>query len=161
MARIELTYGTSIKQARTALRRSGAGFRLTMRYGRIYTFKKFTCQQPNTPAQLAARQRLKEATRLANIDMANPTKAAFWQQQKLKTGHKTAIGCAKSYYINLLKAKQTIQNTRTKQQVNTLPLVDNQSFIFKKRYLPIDTRTCHTKKNHYICFKHHFTINSP
>lgn len=108
MARIELHNGVTLKGARRILTRRGSSFRLTLRHGRLYTFRKFHCQQPNSPAQIRCRNLLVEATRLAKADMARPGRLDFWTLRAASTGYKTAIGCARAFFIAQLKANSSL-----------------------------------------------------
>lgn len=144
MAKVQLIHGVTIKQARNQLRRNNATFRLTIRNGAIYTFKKFICQQPNTQSQIEARNRLKEASRLAAIDMQNPIQNLYWQQQKNILGYKTAIGCAKAHYIALLKSKTDTQPNFNPQTAFAPTHLFNVEMPFK-RYFNTKT-TDHTQK---------------
>lgn len=144
MAKVQLIHGVTIKQARNQLRRNNATFRLTIRNGAIYTFKKFICQQPNTQSQIDARNRLKEASRLAAIDMQNPIQNLYWQQQKNILGYKTAIGCAKAHYIALLKSKTDTQPHFNPQTAFAPTHLFNVEMPFK-RYFNTKT-TKHTQK---------------
>lgn len=95
--------GYSLKQGRRALRHSN--YRLTVRYGRVYTIKANDGRQPDSKRQLECRDLLMKANVMAKDDIARKGRKKYWERMAQKSGYKTAIGCARAYYIKVLKNK--------------------------------------------------------
>lgn len=105
MARIVLSEGVTLRGARRMITKRGGSFRITQRNGRLYTFKKFKCVQPNTEAQIECRELLKRANVLAREDMARDGRREQWEKRAREMGYKTAMGCARAWYVAELKGE--------------------------------------------------------
>lgn len=103
MARIVLKDGVTLKGARRMMTKHGGSFRITKRNGRLYTFKKFKCVQPNTAAQMECRELLKRANKMAREDIKKTGRKEYWEKKACEMGYKTAMGCARAWYIAELK----------------------------------------------------------
>lgn len=109
MARIVLNDNITLKGARRIMTKRGGSFRITKRNGRLYTFKKFKCIQPNTEAQMECRELLKRANELAKADMSKEGRREYWEKKAGEMGYKTAMGCARAWYIAELKGKELMK----------------------------------------------------
>lgn len=99
MARIVLKDGITLKGARRALTMRGSTLRITQRNGKLYTFRKFRCVQPNSEKQMEWRERMRRANELAREDMARDGRKEHWAKMAKERGYKTAIGCARAWYM--------------------------------------------------------------
>ena len=91
----------SLRTARRLIRPSG--YRLTVRYGAVYTLRIIPQRQPHTPAQLTARAVFAEANRLAVNELKNTEHRAYWQREALRLGYRTAIGACRAYHVRRLR----------------------------------------------------------
>lgn len=105
MALVQLSHNVTLRGARRALTIHGSSFALTLRNGRVYTYRVRPVRQPNTAAQLHARSLLQQANILARRDLLRPGRRAYWQRRAASSGYKTAIGCARAHYISRLKSR--------------------------------------------------------
>lgn len=101
--------GYSLKQGRRALRHSN--YRLTVRYGRVYTIKANDGRQPDSKRQLECRDLLMKANVMAKDDIARKGRKKYWERMAQKSGYKTAMGCARAYYIKVLKNKVSVRKS--------------------------------------------------
>lgn len=112
MARIELEEGMTLKGARRIMSKRGGAFRITKRRGRLYTFKKFKCVQPNTEAQVECREMLKRANEMAREDLAREGRREYWKNRAEEMGYKTAVGCARAWYMAKLRGRVLMEKER-------------------------------------------------
>lgn len=105
MARIVLKGGITLKGARRMMTTHGSSLRITQRHGKLYTFKRFKCVQPNSDAQLECRELLKRANEQAKSDMKEEGRKHYWTEKAREMGYKTAMGCARAWYISELKGR--------------------------------------------------------
>ncbi|MCQ2203184.1 MAG: hypothetical protein MJZ15_01955 [Bacteroidales bacterium] len=112
MARIELVEGVTLKGARRILSKRGGAFGITKRHGRLYTFKKFKCVQPNTEAQMECREKLRRANELAREDLAREGRREYWKKKAEEMGYKTAVGCARAWYMAKLRGRVLVEKER-------------------------------------------------
>lgn len=99
--RLTLAENTTIKQARKAVRCSG--FRLTVRNGCIYTIRAVDIKQPRSEKQQKNWEIMTEATRMADRDLKESAGKRYWMRRAKEEGYKTARGCARAYYIKMIK----------------------------------------------------------
>lgn len=90
-----------MKGARRMFGRSG--YRLTVRYGRIYTICATEQQQPNTAAQREARAIFAEANRRAVSELQSEARREYWTEKARQRGYKTAIGACRAYHISMVR----------------------------------------------------------
>lgn len=105
MARLELADGCSLRRARRVMTERGSGFRLTLRGGRLYTMKRVRCVQPDSVEQLKCRELLVRANEMARRDFEEVEKVEYWKKKAEETGYKTARGCARAWYVRMLKER--------------------------------------------------------
>lgn len=103
MARIILHDGVTLKGARRIITMRGGDFRITRRFGSLYTFKKFKCKQPNSEKQMECRDLLRRSNEMAREDMAREGRRDYWERMAKERGYKTAVGCARAWFISVLK----------------------------------------------------------
>lgn len=106
MARIELNDGITLKGARRMMTKRGGSFRITKRNGKLFTFKKFKCKQPNTKLQLECREAMREANERAREDMTLEGRREYWLKKAEEMGYKTAMGCARAWYMAEMRGKE-------------------------------------------------------
>lgn len=106
MARIELSENVTLRGARRILTKRDSAFWITRRHGKLYTIKKFSCEQPNTEAQMRCRELLMRANEMAREELAKERGRETWGKKAREMGYKTAIGCARAYYVAKLKGKE-------------------------------------------------------
>lgn len=112
MARVELSSNVTLSGARRVLSRRKSSFALTLRNGKVYTYRKNAhTVQPNSAAQLNARSLLIQANTLAREDLLRPGRREYWLARAKATNYKTPIGCARAYYISLLKSRSSQTET--------------------------------------------------
>lgn len=111
MAELRLTDMSKMKQARRLLRRSG--IRLTVRNGRVYTIKATAIEQPRTAKQLKNWAIFTEANRLTDRDLRENSRKRMWRRRAIKEGYKTARGCAKAYYVKMIKEGRVSEKSET------------------------------------------------
>ncbi|MCQ2229382.1 MAG: hypothetical protein MJZ13_06510 [Bacteroidales bacterium] len=121
MARIVLKDGVTLKGARRMMTKHGGSFRITKRNGKLFTFKKFKCKQPNTAAQVECREMLRKANERAREDMVREGRREYWAKKAEEMGYKTAMGCARAWYIaemkgNMLKKKEEKDTVEEKER---------------------------------------------
>lgn len=90
-----------MKGARRLFVRSG--YRLTVRYGRIYTICATGQRQPNTAAQREARAIFAEANRRAVSELQSEARREYWTEKARQRGYKTAIGACRAYHIGMVR----------------------------------------------------------
>lgn len=90
-----------MKGARRMFGRSG--YRLTVRYGRIYTICATEQRQPNTAAQREARATFAEANRRAISELQSEARREYWTEKARQRGYKTAIGACRAYHIGMVR----------------------------------------------------------
>lgn len=117
MARIVLKDGVTLKGARRMMTKHGGSFRITKRNGKLYTFKKFKCKQPNTAAQIECREMLRKANERAREDMTREGRREYWAKKAEEMGYKTAMGCARAWYIAEMKGKK-LEEKKEKEDGN-------------------------------------------
>ena len=90
-----------MKGARRLFGRSG--YRLTVRYGQIYTICATEQRQPNTAAQREARAIFAEANRRAVSELQSEARREYWTEKARQRGYKTAIGACRAYHIGMVR----------------------------------------------------------
>ncbi len=103
-----------MKGARRLFGRSG--YRLTVRYGRIYTICATEQRQPNSAAQRMARTIFAEANRLAVNELQNAERREHWEEEAHRRGYKTAIGACRAYYVGRLREAQEKAKSARKER---------------------------------------------
>lgn len=102
-----------MKGARRLFGRSG--YRLTVRYGRIYTICATEQRQPNTAAQREARAIFAEANRRAVSELQSEARREYWKEQAQREGYKTAIGACRAYHIGMVREEHEARKAYAKQ----------------------------------------------
>ena len=114
----------SLRTARRLIRPSG--YRLTVRYGAVYTLRIVPQRQPHTPAQLTARAIFAKANRLAVNELKNTEHRAYWQREALRLGYRTAIGACRAYHVRRLRESRCAPALRNLCPVQTTLLRFNK-----------------------------------
>ena len=96
---------------RRRMRRSG--LRLTVRWGKIYTVAAVECVQPETEAQLRARDVLARASEAAKREMNDPERRLYWTTHAAELGYKTARGACVAHHVRRLKEEEAAQQRRS------------------------------------------------
>lgn len=102
----------TLKGARRMLTMNGGSFRITRRNGKLYTIRIAKSKQPNTEKQLECRELLKRANEMAREDLVKAGRKKYWEDMARKKGYKTAIGCARAWYIAWMKGEVDIKEKR-------------------------------------------------
>ena len=113
-----------LRTARRLIRPSG--YRLTVRFGAVYTLRIVPQRQPHTPAQLTARAIFAEANRLAVNELKNTEHRAYWQREALRLGYRTAIGACRAYHVRRLRESRCAPALRNLCPVQTTLLRFNK-----------------------------------
>ena len=95
---------------RRRMRRSG--LRLTVRWGKIYTVAAVECVQPETEAQLRARDVLARASEAAKREMNDPERRLYWTTHAAELGYKTARGACVAHHVRRIKAEEAAEEAR-------------------------------------------------
>ena len=95
---------------RRRMRRSG--LRLSVRWGRVYTVAAVECVQPETEAQLRARDVLARASEAAKREMSDPERRLYWDSHAAELGYKTARGACVAYHVRRIKAEEAAEDAR-------------------------------------------------
>ena len=95
---------------RRRMRRSG--LRLTVRWGNVYTIEAVECVQPETEAQLRARDVLARASEAAKREMGDPERRLYWDSHAAELGYKTARGACVAHHIRRIKAEEESEQRR-------------------------------------------------
>lgn len=114
----------SLRTARRLIRPSG--YRLTVRFGVVYTLRIVPQRQPHTSAQLTARAIFAEANRLAVNELKNTEHRAYWQREALRLGYRTAIGACRAYHVRRLRESLCVPVLRNTCPVQTALLRFNK-----------------------------------
>lgn len=134
--RIELNEHITIRGARRILTKRHSDFRITMRNGRLYTFRRFNAKQPNSPAQLNARDILRRANELARTELNYPSRRLYWTNKARTLGYKTAVGCCRAYFIALLKADRHNSTSNNNTSISSIPNITFNSInIAHNKYI--------------------------
>ena len=96
---------------RRRMRRSG--LRLSVRWGKIYTVAAVECVQPETEAQLRARDVLARASEAAKREMNDPERRLYWTMHAAEMGYKTARGACVAHHVRRLKEEEAAQQRRS------------------------------------------------
>ena len=89
-----------------------SGLRLTVRWGKIYTVAAVECVQPETEAQLRARDVLARASEAAKREMGDPERRLYWDSHAAELGYKTARGACVAYHVRRIKAEEASEDAR-------------------------------------------------
>ena len=95
---------------RRRMRRSG--LRLSVRWGKVYTVAAVECVQPETEAQLRARDVLARASEAAKMEMNDPERRLYWTTHAAELGYKTARGACVAHHIRQIKAEEESEQRR-------------------------------------------------
>ena len=95
---------------RRRMRRSG--LRLSVRWGKIYTVAAVECVQPETEAQLRARDVMARASAAAKEEMCDPERRLYWMTHAAEMGYKTARGACVAHHIRRIKAEEEAEQRR-------------------------------------------------
>ena len=96
---------------RRRMRRSG--LRLTVRWGKVYTVAAVETTQPETEAQLRARDVLARASEAAKREMNDPERRLYWTTHAAEMGYKTARGACVAHHIRRFKEEEAAQQRRS------------------------------------------------
>ena len=80
-----------------------AGIRLTVRWGKVYTVMAAETRQPDSAAQLRAREVLAQASEAAKKELADPERRLYWTTHAAEMGYKTARGACVAYHVRRLR----------------------------------------------------------
>ena len=97
------------------MRRSG--LRLTVRWGNVYTIEAVECVQPETEAQLRARDVMARASEAAKKEMGDPERRLYWDCHAAEMGYKTARGACVAHHIRRIKAEEEAEQCRRRSMV--------------------------------------------
>ena len=75
----------------------------------MYTVEAVEIHQPDTDAQLIARELLSRASAMAKREMADPAQLLYWTTHAAELGYKTARGACVAHWIRRLKAEAEIE----------------------------------------------------
>ena len=89
-----------------------SGLRLTVRWGKIYTVAAVECVQPETEAQLRARDVMARASEAAKREMNDPERRLYWTTHAAELGYKTARGACVAHHIRRIKADEEAEQRR-------------------------------------------------
>lgn len=88
--KIELVSMGWLPYVRRGMRK--AGIRLTVRWGKVYTVMATETRQPDSAAQLRAREVLAQASEAAKKELADPERRLYWTMNAAEMGYKTVRG---------------------------------------------------------------------
>lgn len=100
--KLVLVDDSMLKRARRLMRRSGK--RLTVRNGCVYTIESKAIVQPRTERQLRNWALFTLANRLTDRDLRDNGRKRYWKRRARLEGYKTARGCAKAYYVRMVRS---------------------------------------------------------
>lgn len=106
MAVLELTMnGMIMKKVKRALKEAN----LTMRIwnGKVIVSGWPEYKDPKSVKQLSCRERFREAQLLMMADFCRVGSMRYWQKRAKREKYKTAKGCARAYYYNELKKRDS------------------------------------------------------
>ena len=89
-----------------------SGLRLTVRWGNVYTIEAVECAQPETEAQLRARDVMARASEAAKREMCDPERRLYWMTHAAEMGYKTARGACVAYHVRRIKAEEASEDAR-------------------------------------------------
>ena len=95
---------------RRRMRRSG--LRLTVRWGKVYTVEAVEIRQPETEAQLRARDVMARASAAAKREMTDPERRLYWDSHAAGLGYKTARGACVAHHVKRIKAEEEAERQR-------------------------------------------------
>ena len=90
-----------------------SGLRLTVRWGKIYTVAAVEITQPETEAQLRARDVLARASEAAKREMNDPERRLYWTMHAAEMGYKTARGACVAHHVRRLKEEEAAQQRQS------------------------------------------------
>ena len=90
-----------------------SGLRLTVRWGKVYTVAAVETTQPETEAQLRARDVLARASEAAKREMGDPERRLYWTMHAAEMGYKTARGACVAHHVRRLKEEEAAQQRRS------------------------------------------------
>lgn len=106
--KIELVSMGWLPYVRRGMRK--AGIRLTVRWGKVYTVMAAETRQPDSAAQLRAREVLAQASEAAKKELADPERRLYWTMNAAEMGYKTVRGACVAYHVRRLKVEaQTVR----------------------------------------------------
>ena len=100
---------------RRRMRRSG--LRLTVRWGKVYTVEAVEIRQPETEAQLRARDVMARASAAAKREMTDPERRLYWMTHAAELGYKTARGACVAHHVKRIKAEEEAERQRRSMEV--------------------------------------------
>ena len=100
---------------RRRMRRSG--LRLTVRWGKVYTVEAVEIRQPETEAQLRARDVMARASAAAKREMTDPERRLYWDSHAAELGYKTARGACVAHHVRRIKAEEEAERQRRSMEV--------------------------------------------
>ena len=100
---------------RRRMRRSG--LRLTVRWGEVYTVEAVEIRQPETEAQLRARDVMARASAAAKREMTDPERRLYWDSHAAELGYKTARGACVAHHVRRIKAEEEAERQRRSMEV--------------------------------------------
>ena len=89
-----------------------SGLRLSVRWGKIYTVAAVEITQPETEAQLRARDVMARASAAAREEMCDPERRLYWMTHAAELGYKTARGACVAHHIRRIKAEELAEQCR-------------------------------------------------
>ena len=94
-----------------------AGIRLTVRWGKVYTVMAAETRQPDSAAQLRAREVLARASEAAKKELADPERRQYWTMNAAEMGYKTVRGACVAYHVRRLKEEaQTVRTEMASEE---------------------------------------------
>ncbi|MCQ2204573.1 MAG: hypothetical protein MJZ15_09050 [Bacteroidales bacterium] len=104
MAKLELRNSKDLAKARRMVRRGGC-FTLTVRHGRVYTYKLSEQRQPNSVKQVEQRKIFEKANAIVSKELKKKERLEYWRKVAKESGKKTARGAAIAYWCKRLKSE--------------------------------------------------------
>ena len=86
-----------------------SGFRLTVRWGKVYTIDAVEICQPDSDAQLVARELLSRASAMAKRELEDGERRLYWTRHAAELGYKTVRGACVAYWVRRLRAEAEIE----------------------------------------------------
>ncbi len=114
--RIELASMGWLPYVRRRMRKSG--LRLTVRWGRVYTVAAVEARQPDSEAQLRARDVLARASEAAREELRDAERRLYWDTHAAEMGYKMARGACVAHHVRRLKEEMSETRTEERREVS-------------------------------------------
>jgi len=146
MSRLDFADMAELPRLRRMMRHQT--LRITVRHGRVFTYKLVKQHQPNSAEQMAQRDVFRRANAIVAKELKNAERLTYWREVAKSTGQKTARGAAIAWWCAELKkkdaamaAKQMIANVKTDVPISAnadlaakcLASIQNKEFSRKER----------------------------